>query len=57
MAIGAVLLVAACLARSTAMLWAAGAMTLVSAAPLLTARFHHAPGRRAPSDHHRGVHD
>ncbi|MFI1198187.1 hypothetical protein ACH4VR_01735 [Streptomyces sp. NPDC020883] len=57
MAVGAVLLVAACLARSTAMLWAAGAMTLVSAAPLLTARFHHAPGRRAPSDHHRGVHD
>ncbi|MYT28556.1 MULTISPECIES: DUF3040 domain-containing protein [unclassified Streptomyces] len=56
-AVGAVLLVAACLARSAAVLWAAGAMALVSAAPFLTSRFHHSPGRRAPSDHRRGVHD
>ncbi|GAA2672372.1 DUF3040 domain-containing protein [Streptomyces lunalinharesii] len=53
-ALGAALLVAACLARSAVLLWAAGGMVFLSVAPFLAARLR-APGRRAPDARRHGA--
>ncbi|MEW1658508.1 MULTISPECIES: DUF3040 domain-containing protein [unclassified Streptomyces] len=45
-AVSAVLLVAACLAQSVALLWAAGAVAVASTVPRLMARLHAAVERR-----------